>query len=129
MIRRPPRSTLFPYTTLFRSPPEYLRIWPTGRHEAVVVLVHRVSSRADNGYSAVLSLLNIFRRTKRRLCKYSYAKFTCSIRRARKDHRASAEEDHAWCHREEPVRKEQTNLLPREPVDGRSSNKSMMDAR
>src|SRR2546425_2417462 len=22
MIRRPPRSTLFPYTTLFRSPPE-----------------------------------------------------------------------------------------------------------
>src|SRR3712207_3507954 len=24
MIRRPPRSTLFPYTTLFRSPPESL---------------------------------------------------------------------------------------------------------
>src|SRR3712207_7940816 len=24
MIRRPPRSTLFPYTTLFRSPPEDL---------------------------------------------------------------------------------------------------------
>src|SRR3712207_7035762 len=24
MIRRPPRSTLFPYTTLFRSPPEEL---------------------------------------------------------------------------------------------------------
>src|SRR2546430_10133805 len=23
MIRRPPRSTLFPYTTLFRSPPEF----------------------------------------------------------------------------------------------------------
>src|SRR3712207_7415953 len=27
MIRRPPRSTLFPYTTLFRSPP------PAGRRE------------------------------------------------------------------------------------------------
>src|SRR2546422_1757066 len=27
MIRRPPRSTLFPYTTLFRSPPG-----PDGRH-------------------------------------------------------------------------------------------------
>src|SRR2546428_1972424 len=26
MIRRPPRSTLFPYTTLFRSPDEVLRI-------------------------------------------------------------------------------------------------------
>src|SRR5258708_17179250 len=25
MIRRPPRSTLFPYTTLFRSPPPHLR--------------------------------------------------------------------------------------------------------
>src|SRR2546426_4932071 len=28
MIRRPPRSTLFPYTTLFRSP---IRRWPSGR--------------------------------------------------------------------------------------------------
>src|SRR3712207_7826675 len=30
MIRRPPRSTLFPYTTLFRSPPgaaALLRLW------------------------------------------------------------------------------------------------------
>src|SRR2546425_9017859 len=25
MIRRPPRSTLFPYTTLFRSAPDYRR--------------------------------------------------------------------------------------------------------
>src|SRR5277367_2958169 len=33
MIRRPPRSTLFPYTTLFRSPPSPrcppARSWPT----------------------------------------------------------------------------------------------------
>src|SRR5438270_6703813 len=27
MIRRPPRSTLFPYTTLFRSQPNILVIW------------------------------------------------------------------------------------------------------
>src|SRR5947208_9097710 len=27
MIRRPPRSTLFPYTTLFRSPPELVERW------------------------------------------------------------------------------------------------------
>src|SRR5947207_5890046 len=26
MIRRPPRSTLFPYTTLFRSSPEEIRL-------------------------------------------------------------------------------------------------------
>src|SRR3989449_2605837 len=36
MIRRPPRSTLFPYTTLFRSPKELVRaglrptMWKTG---------------------------------------------------------------------------------------------------
>src|SRR2546421_3718662 len=29
MIRRPPRSTLFPYTTLFRSPPTNLLRYPT----------------------------------------------------------------------------------------------------
>src|SRR5438034_3937427 len=29
MIRRPPRSTLFPYTTLFRSP-RYVRLWHAG---------------------------------------------------------------------------------------------------
>src|SRR3712207_8086440 len=33
MIRRPPRSTLFPYTTLFRSPAVYLALdgWNPGR--------------------------------------------------------------------------------------------------
>src|SRR5260221_4816553 len=30
MIRRPPRSTLFPYTTLFRSPPLNRYWWRTG---------------------------------------------------------------------------------------------------
>src|SRR5476651_2833292 len=28
MIRRPPRSTLFPYTTLFRSMPSGILTWP-----------------------------------------------------------------------------------------------------
>src|SRR5256885_9755393 len=28
MIRRPPRSTLFPYTTLFRSHPDQIRAFP-----------------------------------------------------------------------------------------------------
>src|SRR5260370_22070880 len=50
MIRRPPRSTLFPYTTLFRSIlKDYLvtgldfkdqlavRWWPLGRHRPVVI--------------------------------------------------------------------------------------------
>src|SRR3712207_7100392 len=32
MIRRPPRSTLFPYTTLFRSEPVHLGERPRGDH-------------------------------------------------------------------------------------------------
>src|SRR3989454_11088678 len=43
MIRRPPRSTLFPYTTLFRSPPGFGRIM--GRN-AVAVQAHDVGPAA-----------------------------------------------------------------------------------
>src|SRR6266496_640345 len=39
MIRRPPRSTLFPYTTLFRYPPPRVR----GRGDVAVDL-HRVAA-------------------------------------------------------------------------------------
>src|SRR5260370_15747013 len=40
MIRRPPRSTLFPYTTLFRSRPP---------HEVVVVPARHDGRRVPNG--------------------------------------------------------------------------------
>src|SRR5688572_30979346 len=43
MIRRPPRSTLFPYTTLFRS-----RLVRT-RAGQVVVAAHQSRDRADDG--------------------------------------------------------------------------------
>src|SRR3712207_7390237 len=50
MIRRPPRSTLFPYTTLFRSEPEPGR--PTapvgGGAEPEADLAARASSTADD---------------------------------------------------------------------------------
>src|SRR3712207_8043033 len=44
MIRRPPRSTLFPYTTLFRSKqlPEHLRLQAV---QAVVLVQHLVRER------------------------------------------------------------------------------------
>src|SRR2546422_7000321 len=38
MIRRPPRSTLFPYTTLFRSP---LYAQPSGRREGPTMMYSR----------------------------------------------------------------------------------------
>src|SRR5689334_24191722 len=43
MIRRPPRSTLFPYTTLFRSPHDDV----VGVHAAGAVLERAVSRSAD----------------------------------------------------------------------------------
>src|SRR5256885_9981553 len=42
MIRRPPRSTLFPYTTLFRSPPAL-------RHEYPIAAVYRDTPREPRG--------------------------------------------------------------------------------
>src|SRR3712207_8269406 len=43
MIRRPPRSTLFPYTTLFRSPQEPLPQVGAGRHGQPARLVGQVA--------------------------------------------------------------------------------------
>src|SRR2546430_3633703 len=61
MIRRPPRSTLFPYTTLFRSfvdPPDYAIINPVAADRAnlsiVVPLAHgaRWSGRLETFFTA-----------------------------------------------------------------------------
>src|SRR3712207_8823642 len=58
MIRRPPRSTLFPYTTLFRS--DWVDIrgeWPNQTTDKIVVGpdVVRISySAADNSYTLSL---------------------------------------------------------------------------
>ena len=38
MIRRPPRSTLFPYTTLFRSAPPGNHVGPTGKSRGPPVI-------------------------------------------------------------------------------------------
>src|SRR2546430_8741383 len=43
MIRRPPRSTLFPYTTLFRSP-EYVSLPSKARPSAFVTSMYLTSS-------------------------------------------------------------------------------------
>src|SRR2546430_10107995 len=46
MIRRPPRSTLFPYTTLFRSNPSGLAAPPTASlQESNLSSAHRVPAR------------------------------------------------------------------------------------
>src|SRR5256885_9874249 len=61
MIRRPPRSTLFPYTTLFRSPWRSTKaksVMPSPQHNADVVgVVHHQASAvrgaADEGVVAM----------------------------------------------------------------------------
>src|SRR3989442_11934946 len=47
MIRRPPRSTLFPYTTLFRSliEPDSRHVPQVGRHVRMVALVDPAAGR------------------------------------------------------------------------------------
>src|SRR5690348_17691464 len=68
MIRRPPRSTLFPYTTLFRSdrPEMRLDLGDIGRHERAVgrslepdaVLAH-FSSRSEEHTSELQSPVHL----------------------------------------------------------------------
>src|SRR2546426_9258391 len=57
MIRRPPRSTLFPYTTLFRSHPDtvYVRHDPSGNIYGVKdrVTVLRVNLKPDGRIATV----------------------------------------------------------------------------
>src|SRR3712207_8822316 len=59
MIRRPPRSTLFPYTTLFRSVPQFYRI---GGERVVAHTPADYQVLPGNGFHA-LSLMRRFFRT------------------------------------------------------------------
>src|SRR2546430_12600732 len=65
MIRRPPRSTLFPYTTLFRSEREHVRLLEVGvrgvddqRHAALHV-VHEAALRSEEHTSELQSQSNL----------------------------------------------------------------------
>src|SRR5690242_21757329 len=57
MVRRPPKSTLFPYTTLFRSRPEEIRTRGTSLSNAM----HRwcIQSRSEEHTSELQSHVNL----------------------------------------------------------------------
>src|SRR5258706_3764831 len=62
MIRRPPRSTLFPYTTLFRSPPTWTSIGNTGNglpNVPVNAFVVDANDTAHAGVSVLYAGTNI----------------------------------------------------------------------
>src|SRR3712207_7655224 len=50
MIRRPPRSTLFPYTTLFRSQDDHARLGPLGLVHHLLVAEPRDVYAVRRGY-------------------------------------------------------------------------------
>src|ERR1051326_5562067 len=63
MIRRPPRSTLFPYTTLFRSHPEYStlrRVVPAAAAIAVATVNDTAQGRSEEHTSELQSHSFIF---------------------------------------------------------------------
>src|SRR5258708_25861030 len=55
MIRRPPRSTLFPYTTLFRSNSRssFLAWRPCGRHQRRRSSTDRKSTRLNSSHQII----------------------------------------------------------------------------
>src|SRR2546430_10232471 len=57
MIRRPPRSTLFPYTTLFRSPPGNTRRTP--RLVTTIALSALAQGRSEEHTSELQSQSNL----------------------------------------------------------------------
>src|SRR5438477_8829693 len=72
MIRRPPRSTLFPYTTLFRSPrrgrhrpPRHAGGSPSGRRG------DRKSTRLNSSHMSISYAVFCLKKKKKKLNKYT----------------------------------------------------------
>src|SRR2546425_2041038 len=59
MIRRPPRSTLFPYTTLFRSEGVYAGIDPTIYHSPGHSILVEFSGNQNVSYAHVMEFVPI----------------------------------------------------------------------
>src|SRR2546422_7855976 len=65
MIRRPPRSTLFPYTTLFRSRRSDFRIH-NARHPKGIARSHRIIPKCGNSPGTVPGMVFVELRFARR---------------------------------------------------------------
>src|SRR6266581_7886657 len=53
MIRRPPRSTLFPYTTLFRSFQQIRNRWTVSRTRSLTCWKDRKSTRLNSSHPSI----------------------------------------------------------------------------
>src|SRR3712207_8794561 len=72
MIRRPPRSTLSPYTTLFRSTAKTLKYWPCcgqkGNGLKVQIEARHCKTKNNKGQDLSLNCLYLRRRLAAFLC-------------------------------------------------------------
>src|SRR5258708_24810536 len=84
MIRRPPRSTLFPYTTLFRS-----RQWcscstpMTGRPLDLPVIGDRKSTRLNSSHQIISYAVFCLKKKKTKKTKRNYVKFAIIVSKGR----------------------------------------------
>src|SRR5947199_8123980 len=99
MIRRPPRSTLFPYTTLFRSPPGNGRTWTKGtrpRNKAPctsrsTIAGQREISRSEEHTSELQSLRHLVcrllleKKKRKNLCAYRHHEIELEVQQLEPD--------------------------------------------
>src|SRR2546426_4795458 len=87
MIRRPPRSTLFPYTTLFRSQwqpdePAFEAKRPNAEPHGHDHLPDRKSTRLNSSHLVISYAVFCLKKKKKILCRCLYNAYTVAIRPA-----------------------------------------------
>src|SRR5256885_6132812 len=98
MIRRPPRSTLFPYTTLFRSPHSGSsgrdvrprrgralgRLGPAHRCAGALAARDRKSTRLNSSHLVISYAVFCLKKKKNKCSRYTYVSvtLTCLLRAA-----------------------------------------------
>src|SRR5256885_2489436 len=79
MIRRPPRSTLFPYTTLFRSGLETLVIIMVANKYPFLQITRRRFLNEWEAFKKVISRRNIRRRSEERFSRNAETDLVCRL--------------------------------------------------
>src|SRR5258708_29405184 len=102
MIRRPPRSTLFPYTTLFRSPDGARQVFVLHdvegyRHEEIARMnTDRKSTRLNSSHQIISYAVFCLKKKKApKFIRRFISKATPSIALTQRDHVASCASTHS----------------------------------
>src|SRR2546430_10424715 len=80
MIRRPPRSTLFPYTTLFRSGPNTVSRWADNTTGAAPSpFQDRKSTRLNSSHSQISYAVFCLKKKNKLLTNFAYPALTVRV--------------------------------------------------